>query len=57
MRSRGTFLQDVGSLIRDVAFTFAAANFSRRAAFLSAFLLCLGVVSFVLSLRTATDVY
>jgi MFS family permease len=58
MRSRGTLLQDVGSLIGMFAFTFAAARFSRRAAFLNSFLLCLVVVSFVFYfMRTATDVY
>ncbi|HTL58508.1 MAG TPA: MFS transporter [Candidatus Limnocylindrales bacterium] len=58
MRSRGTLLQDVGSLLGMFAFTFAAARFSRRQAFLSAFLLCLVVVSFVFYfLRTASDVY
>ncbi len=58
MRSRGTLLQDVGSLLGMVAFTFAAARFSRRTAFLGAFLLCFVVVSFVFySLKTAADVY
>lgn len=58
MRSKGTFLQDVGSLMGMFAFTMAAAYFSRRAAFLSAFVLCLVVVSYVFySLRTASDVY
>jgi len=58
MRSRGTLLQDVGSLLGMVGFTFVAARFSRRGAFLGAFLLCFVVVAFVFSsLRTATDVY
>jgi MFS family permease len=58
MRSRGTLLQDVGSLLGMFAFTFAAARFSRRAAFLSAFTLCFLVVAFVFySLRTPADVY
>ena len=58
MRSRGTLLQDVGALLGMFAFTFAAARFSRRAAFLGAFTLCFVVVAFVFySLRTATDVY
>ncbi|MGH7969365.1 MAG: MFS transporter, partial [Limisphaerales bacterium] len=58
MRSRGTLLQDVGSLLGMVAFTFVAARFSRRGAFLGAFILCFVVVAFVFtSLRTATDVY
>ncbi len=56
-RSRGTLLQDVGSLTGMFAFTFAAAWLSRRTAFLGAFGLCLAVVSFVFySLRTAADV-
>jgi MFS family permease len=58
MRSRGTLLQDVGSLIGMFAFTFAAARFSRRAAFLGAFVLCFLAVSFVFyNLKTAKDVY
>ncbi len=58
MRSRGTLLQDLGSLVGMVAFTFAAAKFSRRSAFLGAFLLCFVVVAFVFhSLTAATDVY
>ena len=56
-RSRGTLLQDVGSLLGMFAFTFAAAYFSRRTAFLGAFVLCLCSVSYVFyALRTATDV-
>ncbi|HVM49432.1 MAG TPA: MFS transporter [Candidatus Acidoferrum sp.] len=56
-RSAGTFLQDVGSLLGMLAFTFAAAYFSRRTAFLGSFLLCLCSVSYVFySLKTATDV-
>lgn len=57
-RSRGTFLQDVGSMLGMFTFTFAAAYLSRRTAFLGAFVLCLSIVSFVFySLKTATDVY
>jgi MFS family permease len=56
-KSRGTLLQDVGSLLGMLAFTFAAAYFNRRTAFLGAFLLCLCSVSYVFySLKTATDV-
>ena len=56
-RSRGTLLQDVGSLLGMFAFTFAAAYFNRRTAFLGSFLLCLCSVSYVFySLKTATDV-
>lgn len=56
-RSRGTMLQDVGAVLGMFAFTFAAAWFNRRIAFLGAFLLCLFVVAYVFaSLKTATDV-
>ena len=56
-RSRGTLLQDVGSLLGMFAFTFAAAYFNRRTAFLGSFLLCLCSVSYVFySLNTAADV-
>jgi MFS family permease len=57
-RSTGTFLQDVGSLTGMFAFTFIAAWFSRRTAFMTAFGLCLVIVAFVFySLKTSTDVY
>ena len=57
-RSRGTLLQDVGALLGMFAFTFAAAFFNRRTAFLCAFALCLVSVAFVFSaLKTETDVY
>jgi hypothetical protein len=56
-KSRGTLMQDVGSLLGMFAFTFAAAYFNRRTAFLGSFLLCLCSVSYVFySLKTATDV-
>jgi MFS family permease len=56
-RSRGTLYQDVGSLLGMFAFTFVAAYFNRRTAFLGSFILCLCSVSYVFySLRTATDV-
>ena len=49
--------QDVGSLLGMFSFTFAAAYFNRRTAFLGSFVLCLCSVSFVFySLKTATDV-
>jgi MFS family permease len=55
-RSRGTLFQDVGALLGMFAFTFAAAYFNRRTAFLGAFVLCLGSVSYVFySLKTETD--
>ncbi len=57
-RSRGTLLQDVGSLLGMFTFTFIAAYFNRRTAFLGAFVLCLVSVSYVFySLRTEADVY
>ena len=57
-RSRGTLLQDVGSLLGMFAFTFVASYFNRRTAFLSSFLLCLGSVAYVFyALKTTTDVY
>jgi len=57
-RSTGTFLQDIGALFGMFAFTLAAAYFSRRAAFLGAFTLCLVVVSYVFySLKSEADVY
>ena len=56
-KSRGTLLQDVGSLLGMFAFTLAAAYLSRRAAFLGFFLLCLVSVPYVFySLKTAQDV-
>lgn len=56
-RSRGTMLQDVGSLLGMLTFTFAAAYFNRRTAFLGSFLLCLGSVAYVFyALKTSTDV-
>jgi hypothetical protein len=58
MRSTGTFLQDAGALLGMFAFTWVAARFTRRKAFLIAFVACLLVVSFVFSsLKTADDVY
>jgi MFS family permease len=57
-RSTGTFLQDIGALFGMFAFTLAAGFFSRRAAFMGAFTLCLVVVAYVFySLKTATDIY
>jgi MFS family permease len=55
-RSQGTLYQDVGSLLGMFAFTFAAAYFNRRTAFLGAFVLCLCSVSYVFyALKTTTD--
>jgi MFS family permease len=56
-KSQGTMLQDVGAVLGMFAFTLAAAYLNRRTAFLGAFILCAGTVSFVFySLKTATDV-
>jgi hypothetical protein len=58
MRSGGTMLQDLGALLGMLTFTFAASYFTRRAAFLGAFLFCMGAVAFVFySLKSATDIY
>lgn len=58
VRGRATALQDVGAFLGMVAFTFVAAYFSRRLAFLCSFLLCLGTTAFVFnSLDTASDAY
>jgi MFS family permease len=57
-RSRGTMLQDVGALLGMFGFTLAASYFNRRTAFLAAYVICIGAVSYVFyALRTATDVY
>jgi len=57
-RSRGTMLQDFGSLLGMFAFTFLAARFGRRPAFLASFTLCLVSVSCVFyALKTESDVY
>jgi MFS family permease len=57
-RSRGTMLQDVGSMAGMFTFTFVASFFNRRKAFLGAFLLCLVTVAGVFHfLRTESDVY
>jgi hypothetical protein len=57
-RSRGTMLQDVGSLLGMFAFTFLAGWLGRRAAFLASFALCFISVAFVFySLKTESDVY
>jgi MFS family permease len=57
-RSRGTMLQDVGSLLGMFAFTFVAAWLGRRTAFLASFALCLVSVAYVFyALKTESDVY
>ncbi len=58
VRSGGTMLQDLGAILGMLVFTFGASYFSRRTAFLAAFVFCLGAVGLVFySLKTATDVY
>ena len=57
-RSRGTLLQDVGSLLGMLFFTFIASRFNRRKAFLGSFVFCMAAVSFVFyALKTEADVY
>jgi len=57
-KGRGTLLQDVGALIGMFAFTFVAAYFNRRIAFLCSFVLCLFSVAFVFySLKSEGDIY
>jgi hypothetical protein len=55
-KGRGMLLQDVGSLFGMLAFTFVAAYFRRRTAFLASFLLCFFSVAYVFyALRTPSD--
>jgi len=57
-KGQGTFLQDAGALLGMFSFTFVAAYFSRRTAFLGAFAVCMVSVAFVFyALKTVTDVY
>jgi MFS family permease len=57
-KSRGTLLQDVGSMLGMLTFTWVASRFNRRTAFLLAFSFCLVVVAFVFnSLKRESDVY
>ncbi len=58
VRGYGLALQDVGSFLGMVAFTFVATRFGRKPAFLVAFLLCFGVTIFVFnSLHSGADAY
>lgn len=58
VRGKGMLLQDVGSLLGMFAFTFLAAAFSRRLAFLLSFVMCLGTTAFVFyALKSETDAY
>lgn len=58
VRSMGTLLQDVGSFLGMLTFTFVASFLNRRIAFLGAFALCLVTTIFVFySLDSASDAY
>jgi MFS family permease len=58
VRGWGTAFQDVGSFFGMLTFTYIAARFTRRAAFLGALLLSMVVTMFVFrSLHTASDAY
>jgi MFS family permease len=58
VRGWGTALQDVGSFVGMLVFTYVAARASRRLAFFGALLLSMLVTMFVFySLQTATDAY
>jgi MFS family permease len=58
VRGKGMFLQDVGALLGMFAFTFLAAVFSRRLAFLLSFAMCLVVTAYVFyALKSAADAY
>ncbi len=58
VRGNATALQDVGSFLGMLAFTFAATFIGRRPAFFVAFILCLVTTIFVFnSLHTSTDAY
>ena len=58
VRGKGMFLQDVGALLGMFAFTFLAAAFSRRLAFLLSFAMCLVTTAFVFyALKSESDAY
>jgi MFS family permease len=58
VRGWGLAFQDAGAFIGMMVFTYVASRWSRRGAFLGAFILCLVVTTFVFySLRTATQAY
>ncbi len=58
VRGKGMFLQDVGALLGMFAFTFLAATFSRRLAFMLSFAMCLVVTAYVFyALKSAADAY
>ena len=58
VRGWGLAFQDGGACLGMIVFTYVASRWSRRIAFLGAFILCLIVTAFVfLSLRTASQAY
>ena len=58
VRGWGLALQDAGAFVGMMVFTFVASRWSRRGAFLGAFILCFIVTAFVFhSLKTATQAY
>ena len=58
VRGYGTALQDVGSFLGMMTFTFVAAFWGRRPAFLGGFILCLGTTIFVFNnLKSGTDAF
>jgi MFS family permease len=57
-KSRGTFVQDIGSLLGMLVFTYIAARMSRRVAFLAAFLFAFAAVSGTFyGLKSEADIY
>lgn len=57
-KARGTLVQDIGSLLGMLCFTFVAARFSRRGAFLLAFLFAfVAVAGTFYGLKTEADIY
>ncbi len=58
VRGWGLAMQDVGAFVGMMVFTFVASRWSRRVAFLGAFILCLFTTVFVFnSLRSAAQAY
>lgn len=58
VRGYGLALQDVGSFLGMIAFTFVATRFGRKPAFFMAFIACLAVTIFVFNkLKTGSDAY
>lgn len=58
IRGYGTALQDVGSFLGMITFTFVATYFGRKKAFFWAYILCLATTIFVFNnLKSGTDAY